>query len=546
MMSLIRDLARSFREPHERLFVDREYRAIADRKGQVVVLLLAMVLITLLAVVLARSALTNLRQRMDDPFTTMLSIDAGGARLTPNYVRIRRFLQDCAANGRFGVDNASGNYTDLWPVYTNGDEGMQYALVSSFGFRTDHDLLQRVLADDNLLEDFSDHGIHHLSPEDFSGGLVVSRECVDMLGCAPEALRHRRIVVSVGGYTAALHVIAVVNTLPGRAQCLVEHNLLMDLKDPGRRNVFPYREYPNLRVWANAKTAELLPKITQEADRFFGEQVSIGVEEVPDLVAHSKLLVITRANGKVWDTGDLHHWQDRLTRFDSPFGPLNPAVDYGRVRFHVPDSADLFGSDVPAPYYRFDQLNITFSALDSIGAFQHALQVQTSRMDDGSRAHPVELDLSRVEAQKNFAMVAKLGSFLLAALVAFALLAIMLYLYNLLRGHLERMKMNLGTFMAFGVSPDLLRAGYLRAMLRLLLRVIGNALVLLLLFQLLLWGAGHSGVRLPGPLRHVTVLGNVWLYACILAILLSAMGICRWQLSRFLSIPPGDLIHDRK
>ena len=225
----------------------------------------------------------------------------------------------------------------------------------------------------------------------------------------------------------------------------------------------------------------------------------------------------------------------------SPIRHLRPAVRF-EARLQGPDSNRVFGTNEPAQYYEFHQLTITFHELDMIGEFQRQVEAHTGTGEDRA----VELDLDRVESQKNFAMVSTLGYFLLATLILFAMLSILLYIYNLLRNHLNRIRMNLGTFMAFGLSPEFIQAGYLRIILLLVLRVCTSATGTLVLLQVILWLMARSGVSVPQALDHVSVLGNPWLYACLGAVLASSLLICRWQLRRFLKAPPGDLIYDRK
>jgi|GEM_PF-2139260 len=544
---LFRDLTRRFDEPHERLFVEREYAAVRGRNGRVAGLLMAMVLATLLAVMLARSGMSHLRRSMNDPFTSLVSINVSNASYGGNYDSIRHYLQGCAASGRFQADKASGSYIDLWPFHTLKSGGDENALVVSFSLRHDRDLLDKILQPDNLLhDDLVPGGVRMVAPDAYSDGIVISREFLEALGCDLEALRTKRILMVRGGFTAPLRVLAVVHTLPERARCLAEHALVMDLKDTEGRRTFPYRrDYDALRILVDAG-AEQEEGLAKRFSVFFGEEVFVEVEDVDDIATHSKALRVKRTNGMGWSTDDLQHWHTKLADgFHSKWLSLRPAVWFDDIRWHGPDSSTVYGANQPA-LYQFDQLTITFHALDSIGEFQRDIQERTGSNDPRDPRKPVQLDLHRVEAQKNFAMVARLGNFLLSALVLFALMAIMLYLYNLLRNHLDRMRMNLGTFMAFGLSPGFIEAGYLRIILLLLLRVSGTSLLVLLLFQAVLWAIAKAGARLPGILEHVSVLTDPWLFVCIIAILVSSLVICHRQLARFLSVPPGDLIYNRE
>ena len=530
----------SFSEARGRLFIQREYDAIQGKGRRVFGMLLIMALATLLAVVVARAGLTHLHIQMDDPFTSMLSIDVSGARYGENYGLIHSFLQDCSGQGKYNANRTSGNYVEGWNFYT-GRRIDEYTRVMSFGYWKDHELLERILEPENVTPGY-DGSAMSAGPDAFKDGVIISKEFFDELECDMQKLQSSRIVMGNGGYIVPLRVLAVVYSLPGRTQCLVEHSLLMNLRED-LQSVFPEKSEDQLEVWVEGLPQEQaeLSKLENGLEQFFEERVQIRVEPVEDMATHTQLLSIERSNRGKWKTGDMVRWQKKIAAPDSPLRSFNPAVKFNMMRLPAPDSSRVFGTD-EEDYRQFDQLTITFKDMDEIGEFQQAISKLKKREDDKA----VELDLDRVESKKNFNTVAGLSYFLLASLVLFSILSIILYLYNLLRGHLERMKMNLGTFMAFGFSPELIKAGYLRIILMLLLRVLAVAMVILLAIQLILWALASFGAPVPAIMDHVSVLLNPWLYACMMAIVAASMLICRWQLARFLSASPGDLIYDRK
>ena len=164
---------------------------------------------------------------------------------------------------------------------------------------------------------------------------------------------------------------------------------------------------------------------------------------------------------------------------------------------------------------------------------------------DIERSARVELDLDRIESKKNFATVSTLSEFLIGFLVLFAVLAILLFLYNTLKNHLERIQMNLGTFLAFGIPERFLLTGYMRILFRLVLRVVALALCTLLLAQAAILLLERAGANVPDMLTQVDVLGNYWLHIALALMLSACFLIFRWHLRKFLARPPGDLIYAR-
>jgi len=64
----------------------------------------------------------------------------------------------------------------------------------------------------------------------------------------------------------------------------------------------------------------------------------------------------------------------------------------------------------------------------------------------------VKLEMSNIERMKNYNFVTKLTSLISVLLIFFSVLMITLFLANILRTHLNSIKMNIGTFKAFGID----------------------------------------------------------------------------------------------
>ena len=517
------------------LFIRREYAAIKGRRSVVFWLLYAIVLTSLMAIVVGKAALEHLRRKMEDPFTTLVTIPVLNARHAGDYDRIKSHLDSCAANHAFDAAASSGSYAGGWFIYSRALREDYFTYAHSFGFWKDSGLLANILGKDNLFADLSGGRLN--SPDSYRDGVIVTRALLDELGIDTADARHGRLLIRDGLYNIPVRVVAVVHTLPEKSKAYCEHTLLRGIEQKDDEHLMPTDDVTALTVFLDG------PADAPQADRARWEQhlrdivteaASVRIEPCTTVATSGWQAVITLSTPLDPYRGPVHY-QNVLSDNHGPLADLAPRIAWA-PRFKDPDPERPFGenADKERPD-RFDDLSITFRSLDRISEFQRDIEARAR----------VELDLDRIESKKNFATVNNLSEFLILFLVLFAVLAILLFLYNTLKNHLERIQMNLGTFLAFGIPERFLMNGYMRILFRLVLRVIALSLATLLIVQASIILAARAGVKIPDMLGHVDVIGNPWLYIALSLMLSACFLIFRRQLRMFLARPPGDLIYAR-
>lgn len=518
-----------------RLFIRREYAAIKGRRSVVFWLLYAIVLTSLTAIVMGRAALDHLRQKMEDPFTSLVTIPVLNARHTGDYDLIKNHLDSCASTHAFDAAASSGSYAGGWFIYSASAEQDLFTYAHSFGFWKDRALLTNILGKENLFADL--RGDRRGTPEIYRDGVIVTRALLDELGIDTADARRGRLLVRDGLYNIPLRILAVVHTLPEKSKAYCEHTLLRSIEQKEDEHLMPTDDVTTLTVFLDA------PADATEGDRSSWEQAlrdivveaaSVRIEPCRTVATHDWQAIIALDAPLDAYRGPIHY-QKVLSDDHGPLADLAPRISW-EPRFKDPDPERAFGENANKEHPdRFDDLSITFRSLDQISDFQRDIEARAQ----------VELDLDRIESKKNFATVSRLGESLILFLVLFAVLAILLFLYNTLKNHLERIQMNLGTFLAFGIPERFLMNGYMRILFRLMMRVIALALLTLLGAQGAIILAGRLGVVVPAMLGHVNVLDNPWVAIALLLMLTACFLIFRYQLRRFLERPPGDLIYAR-
>ncbi|NND94645.1 MAG: hypothetical protein HKN45_07230, partial [Flavobacteriales bacterium] len=236
--------------------------------------------------------------------------------------------------------------------------------------------------------------------------------------------------------------------------------------------------------------------------------------------------------------------EDRYNRiFDgiySEFGFYKPFVLEDYDMFRLGELSTQLGSK-----YRsgskdntYSSVTLHFAEVDSIRQFRKLMLNEQE----------VDISLEQIEARENFNLVSILTSILALALMLFTLVSITIFISNVLRSHLERIKMNLGTFMAFGLSSKFLVSGYTRLITGMLIAVSIMVLVILMIIDYLNLPyhlLDTLGMNLKPDFNEAFSVWNYSLFFLISLILFFTWRRCRSLVTSFIRHYPSDLIYNR-
>jgi len=183
------------------------------------------------------------------------------------------------------------------------------------------------------------------------------------------------------------------------------------------------------------------------------------------------------------------------------------------------------------------------------------------------KKHELEIDLSQVRALKNYNFVATLTFILSLALILFSVISISFFVTNLLDTHLDKIKMNLGTFKAFGLDNESLQNIYRNMMLEIVAKaasigfIIATFLGMLYFCRFLLYffislqqlffdiqsnsiEACDNGWLSLSCEKYFHIL-NLWTLFALLIIGLFIYITINFVIKKILQKSPGDLIYNR-
>jgi hypothetical protein len=183
----------------------------------------------------------------------------------------------------------------------------------------------------------------------------------------------------------------------------------------------------------------------------------------------------------------------------------------------------------------FDYLAIEFRRLDSIKNFAGYIKDR----------YNISLNMETLKQRQNylFSLNVSLGAIILVLVLS--VLTIVIFISNTLKNHLDRVKRNLGNFLAFGTSGNKIVGIYISVVLEILLASSSIAIVLA-------WFSGELFDRYL--LKHLLILEgnqdyfslfNAWLVLFLIIVFSVAMLKTIITVRLLVRQSPGDLIYER-
>ena len=197
---------------------------------------------------------------------------------------------------------------------------------------------------------------------------------------------------------------------------------------------------------------------------------------------------------------------------------------------------------------KFDFVSIQLTDLDSIKPLKKYLDSYPFTHDFVNKEDRlINIEIDKVESLSNLNFISELTKVLSSFLLFFSLFAIILFLVNIINSHFEKIKQNIGTLKAFGLSNKKLIGNYIS----IYILIIFLAAIIAFLFAALLGQLG-LGV-LIFDLLDITIekgekcfdLINLDGFMELLLILILSIGVVYFKLRKILLSTPGDLIFER-
>lgn len=501
-----------------KLFVELEGKEMLGKKYFNFVVLTVIFLLTLASISFSHSSLEYLRFKMEDPFINWVDIIRDG-----KFDRLKQDLQNDGLKVRYQYSSYEMNQNLLYMFRSDQGKDLRF---EGRTIDPNSSLLGKIFDGKNVIQSRGSS----LYEEDY--GLIVTQEMATRLGFEKtlpsyinmsypmDTLNANQLgLVSEtrdGYYSVALPVIAIVKQLPDMMSFIATPFFYSQRKSQDDPFDQTRPEYNNQLVFFIPLMAEKLEvqvkeEITQKLQSW---RPGFVTKDVNLSWALGKRLTVTFNNNS-----------DPLKLNKFCYELLSKFKNEGLVRTY--DYNFIKNNEEVIP----DYLSIHFNSLDSIRSFQQFVKDE----------YEVKIDMSQIDSKENFNFVNKMGITLTGVLILISSVFIFTFIFFLLRTHFLKIKKNIGTFKAFGVTNNELTLIYLTIMFIFTVCAFGIAFCFTWFLQLF---SIQIKCQIDEKFAYLDILSTWTVIIFIMAIVTSM--VATWMvIHSLLKATPGDLIYDR-
>lgn len=524
---------------HLNLLIKREGKVVLGKHYINLWLLTAVLVATFASVAFSNGSLLYLNEKMNDPFTNWVNIEN---KSQGSETLLRESLNELTLQQRFGYNDVQADAEEGLQMFRYRSDNTDY-LQTRFFERMNSPLMKKVLDDENVIGQIS---VNPDLLQDDMLGFIITRDVLLKMGYSLDSvpafihlysysdridtLVTRGIIMDKDSnmfYRTPMPVLAVVKRLPMNMNLVTSKYFLEQYKSNDNNPLsMVHKDY----------FKELFYFVSEGKEENFMELVD---DVIPDSLKNGmdvKNIVLAMDDEKLenrlrtWKAGKIYKicigdrdtpvrvYEDMAAQIESQVSPI--------------DVCRVFDYQVGEGIYEpFSFLSLSFTTLDSIRAFEAYVKDEFK----------VQVEMSQVNSKENFNAVSVMANILSWAMIVFAIVCIIIFLVNMLQSYFQKVKRNLGTFKAFGISSAELTRVYV-------LIILAIIFVAILLALLLTWGAQvilpWLGIMKDGTFNYLSLWGtNTFLaIAIIIVATLLTVKLVMYQL---LKQTPGDLIYDR-
>lgn len=511
-----------------RLFVRREGKVVLGKNYSSLWLLCGVLTVTFLAIAFSNASLNYLSYKMNDPFINWVDIKNNFAE--NDFDGFELALQDDALLEDY---HAKGYQTDkYWYSLFATVNKESRNLKCRFFADIQTELIKAVLDKDNVV-----YGARIADDklDNESYGVILTVDAlVNKLGyskdvpafvyykayCDPEAADEFGVeLIDEHFALVPVPVLGVVKRLPTNMDMIgtkffyhQDNGLAFNMYEATYSASFCYFLPSNVAEDAFKKDLETIVKSMTENPYYLFEDY-----ELPRMASHKQgsfmSLQFDNEDDVDFETNRLIN--DELMKKYASKGVVR-VYDYIESNFNDDDD---------------DYISVHFSDLNRIGEFQEFAKSNFK----------IEIDMSQINAKENFNAVSLMANILSWTMIVFAIVCIILFIVNLLQSYFQKVKRNLGTFKAFGISNSKLISIYVLIMIA---TIVASVIISLAIAWLIQGILPLVGLLKDGTFNYLS-LWSLKTICSVLIIIASSVVTVYAVMHNLLKATPGDLIYDR-
>jgi len=499
----------------KRLFSKREIEEIRGRRNKNTIILTLILFGTFLAIALATGGLEYLSLKMNDPFVQNLEIEIpfSKSKLVEYY---KTDLNKDSLRLKFNYDTVVAHVD--YPLLFLNQKRNERRRVKGRSMEVGNPLLSQITGKDNLI-------VGRPFIDEYDCGFIVTEKLLIEFGYDKNALFIKMAVAkeNEGYYIVPVPIIAIVKELPGLSSFIFTP-YFFKVRTNSYENPYNIKKHKDLSIYIPFESQEKAKEIRKTINAivsknhvFTNRDPLVDMYKNNDTYAEGRVINITFDPApvsveKTWTFYDVIVNAPELEKYK-----MNLNLYY-LYKFPMTSQSRV----------SFDKISVIFNSLSKVREFKKSLFDKFE----------LDVEMSKVKDKENFIAISIITITLATLLFVFSIISVGLFIFNLLKSHLDKIKMNLGTFKAFGMSNNLLQLVYKAIIRKFYLQALLIAYCCALVLDLF-------AVLIFFPELSVTQLLNFYVIMAVLVIWF----LVEWVFTRtskvILENTPGDLIYGR-
>jgi ABC-type lipoprotein export system ATPase subunit len=559
----------------KKLFLNKEGKVLFGKSNLNLWILISIISITFLAIGFANGTLNYLDKKLNDKFVNWLPIKIPSSLSSPRQVReFTEALNDSTARARYFVDTVT-TFKITWLPLFYGDSNLEPAIEQGRLLSFDDPITKHLFDPDNLIS--GNKGFKN----DHDFGIVVTKRLMDRLHYPLDAkviyLDNQDDVESSKNqsnkFKVPIPVRAVIKEIPGRNNFIISNFFDLSYKDKSEC-IFNYRGDQRKKICfyieGDKNLAINLKKKIVEARNVGMFNLKEKYIENNNENSDSEKFDSSSINNENIQTQEISLSVDILDSSDQIEGNgFVLLVEFSPIPRFYQTTENIYNKIISLPEFVnnkkqilhiFDFSNATLKEDDNFNDylcvnFRNLDKVDTFSLFFNKTLNPdiasikdetniIDIDSGAINEKKNFNYISKMTWLISGLLIIFSILTISLFISNLLKTHLNKIKRNVGTYKAFGLSDSETKSIYITIMLKFIIIGLFISLVLSFAFGKLIQNWFDKTLEIKDKVDYFLLFSYQTYF--LIGIILSVAAIVSYQnIIKILSKTPGDLIYNR-
>lgn len=509
-----------------KLFVKREGKVVLGKHYSNLWLLFGVLTATFFAIAFSNASMYYLDFKMNDPFINW--VDIKNEHGEDDFSGLESALADEDLMLKYHYDGYQADYYFNYNFW-GADNTIHYFRCRFFEKIKDNKLIDAILDEDNLVEGW---GIDTRRLVDQSFGVIMTEDALNKLGyeTAPAYVQYARPCTGADtlGFTLGIEdhgyvplpLLGVVKRLPGGIDVIsTKYFYEQDNNsnnNPLHLNNVAYASSLYYYVPEDVDVQAFMAELDKAAQGVFTDKYHVTLQDLPSMSTYKPGSFVSLRG--VFGLLPYHDVAVLNTDIMSVYedAGVYRVFDYNVCEYQLDEKAFI---------------SVYFNDLDVIREFETFVKEE----------YKVSIEMSQINAKENFNAVSLLANILSWSMIVFAIICIILFIVNLLQSYFQKVKRNLGTFKAFGISNAELISVYVLIMITTVLAAICMSLSLTYIVELTLQ---LFGILKDGTFSYL----NLWsakTFCSVVIILAASVATVYIVMHKLLKTTPGDLIYDR-